>query len=750
MSCNTYVHNDPTGGSKYISGTTCSGTEVYYTLTIGQSVCFNDDLPLINECGLVISGSCYAVTPTPTTTPYEYCYVSALTYNTVAFSCDNGSSVFNVYGVFKFYASVNGVIVSSHPDLSFVLTNGTNFETVVIPNGQEYTEFVFPKILHNACATGDCVPTIFPNWTIYTPPTTQCPLVTPTPTPTPTANPVCPEELQFYYTGQTGEYSAFTGTYVRTYSYTGGTFVGGYMNYDTPSGIYTFISGADPIGNIGAIYTRFASGFYYTMIAFSNNGGNMFAYAIFETNTNYVFNGQQPLPFAIGLDQIVNSPSIGNLYFPRQGDNDPTNPELKLITYPVICPTTTPTSSNAPTPTPTPTNTKTPTQTPSATPMVNPINIPNLFYWFDTSDESTLTFNDVGGIKYVSQIRDKVTGQTLTQSAQTYQPIWKYNENISSLRSLELGSSRYMVGFPPRNTVAQNTPKTIFAVYASGNTQYNIQQFYLDIRSSGSGAGAAYSLLNSSTNKPQSVTNQKNIILTSYSSTSASGTNPKLLIGYSSSPDRDQGAYFEMNDVSVTQANSSSGLIGFLNIMYMGRGISGSYAQQGAFCELLWYDRILSASEIDNVLRYLNERWFYNPSFTPTPTSTLTNTPSNTPTQTQTPTTTTTLTATNTSTPTNTATRTQTPTPTRTPSYRLYTVQTWTQSGGSCSQTGGNFSIKSTATLVVGRYYCTGVGCNDRYKVISFDGMGNPGYPGFEPISGDVGNANCTFLICCP
>ena len=189
MSCNTYVHNDPIGGSKYISGTTCSGTEVYYTLTIGQSVCFNDDLPLINECGLVISGSCYAVTPTPTTTPYEYCYFSALTYNTVAFSCDNGSSVFNVYGVFKFYATIGGVIVSSHPDLSFVLTNGTDFETVVIPNGQEYTEFVFPKILHNACATGDCVPTIFPNWIIYTPPVTNCLLFTPTPTVTPTVTP---------------------------------------------------------------------------------------------------------------------------------------------------------------------------------------------------------------------------------------------------------------------------------------------------------------------------------------------------------------------------------------------------------------------------------------------------------------------------------------------------------------------------------------------------------------------------------
>ena len=189
MSCNTYVHNDPTGGSKYISGTTCSGTEVYYTLTIGQSVCFNDDLPLINECGLVISGSCLAVTPTPTTTPYEYCYFSSFTYNSVAFSCDNGSSVFNVYGVFRFYATISGVIVSSHPDLSFVLTNGTDFETVVIPNGQEYTEFVFPRVLHDACGTTNCTPTIFPNWIIYTPPVTNCLLFTPTPTATPTVTP---------------------------------------------------------------------------------------------------------------------------------------------------------------------------------------------------------------------------------------------------------------------------------------------------------------------------------------------------------------------------------------------------------------------------------------------------------------------------------------------------------------------------------------------------------------------------------
>jgi hypothetical protein len=189
MSCNTYVHNDPTGGSKYISGTTCSGTEAYYTLTIGQSVCFNDDLPLLNECGLVISGSCLAVTPTPTTTPYEYCYFSSFTYNSVSFSCDNGSTVFNVYGVFRFYATIQGVIVSSHPDLSFVLTNGTDFETVVIPDGQQYTEFVYPKVLHDACGTTNCTPTVFPDWIIYTPPVTNCLLFTPTPTVTPTVTP---------------------------------------------------------------------------------------------------------------------------------------------------------------------------------------------------------------------------------------------------------------------------------------------------------------------------------------------------------------------------------------------------------------------------------------------------------------------------------------------------------------------------------------------------------------------------------
>jgi len=189
MSCNFYVHNDPSGGSKYISGTTCSGTQAYYTLTLGQSVCMNSDLPILNECGLIVSGACLSVTPTPSTTPYVYCYFSALTFNTVEYACNNGNIVYNVYGVYKMYATIDGQIVSSHPDLTFIMTNGTDFETVVIPDGQEYIEYVFPKVIYDACGASDCQPTIYPNWFIYTPPVTNCLLFTPTPTATPTVTP---------------------------------------------------------------------------------------------------------------------------------------------------------------------------------------------------------------------------------------------------------------------------------------------------------------------------------------------------------------------------------------------------------------------------------------------------------------------------------------------------------------------------------------------------------------------------------
>ena len=61
MSCITYLHNDPldSGGTKFISGTTCSDfLPESYNLSFGESACMESELPLVICDGLTISGSC--------------------------------------------------------------------------------------------------------------------------------------------------------------------------------------------------------------------------------------------------------------------------------------------------------------------------------------------------------------------------------------------------------------------------------------------------------------------------------------------------------------------------------------------------------------------------------------------------------------------------------------------------------------------------------------------------------------------
>jgi len=71
MSCITYLHNDPfdSGGTKFISGTTCEGSATSYNLTFGSFACMEAELPLIICDGLTISGSCSPILTTPTPTP---------------------------------------------------------------------------------------------------------------------------------------------------------------------------------------------------------------------------------------------------------------------------------------------------------------------------------------------------------------------------------------------------------------------------------------------------------------------------------------------------------------------------------------------------------------------------------------------------------------------------------------------------------------------------------------------------------
>ena len=60
MSCITYLHNDPldSGGTKFISGTTCAGEAEVWILSFGESACLESELPAIICDGLTISGDC--------------------------------------------------------------------------------------------------------------------------------------------------------------------------------------------------------------------------------------------------------------------------------------------------------------------------------------------------------------------------------------------------------------------------------------------------------------------------------------------------------------------------------------------------------------------------------------------------------------------------------------------------------------------------------------------------------------------
>jgi hypothetical protein len=692
MSCNFYVHNDSAGGSKYISGTTCSGTVAYYTLTLGQSVCMDDDKPLINLNGLVISGSCFPITPTPSTTPYGYCYVSGETQTFGVFQCPNNGILYNdIYGKLVLYATIEGSIVSSHPDLSFVITNGTEFETIVIPDGQEFTEFVYPRVNFFYTET-DCLLETLPDWEVFTPPVTRClfftptptatptqthtptntstqtptntetstqtPTVTPTntqtptntatqtPTPTRTPNPLCPETLDFFYSGITGEYTGFTGTYTRTYSYTGGTIEGGYMNYINPVTFFYFIPGADPSGKIGAIYTKFTDDIYYTLIAFASNGGNMLQFSIFQSENDYIFNGEQPLPFGVGLDSISTALNVGNIYFPRQGDNDSSSVDYKLITYPVVCPTPTPTNSPTATNTSTPTNTPTQTVTPTRPPF-SPNSIPDLFQWFDAASASTVNVRVVGGVNYVrtwtARVGGSVTNSNYNNSPQYIQAA--YGLPYSGVTFS--GTGKYLSG-----TISQATPSgntTFIVSYAPNDT--NALEFSIDTNN---GEGVSSQYVNANTLEGRTVgqkvqfnlwtTRQKypfTLMIVSGTSASSNGllndTDSSSRVGFTA------GSTMTALRMSDTAANT-----------------------EGTLYEVIVYNRVLTNAEMNQVKSYLEVKWAYDSwGATPTPT----------PTQTQTPTMTLTNTLTPTTTPTNTPTQTRTPSRTpiivRTYSYRV-------------------------------------------------------------------------------
>ena len=247
MSCQLYTHNDPfdSGGTKFISGTTCNGSASSYNLNFGDSVCMEAELPLVICDGLTISGSC----DSPVTTP----------------------------------------------------------------------------------------------------------------TPTPTSNPVCPEQL-ILTQGTPNQFSGFTGTYNRLYSWSGGSF--NYVFYSQTPDTWTFDT-PDLSGNYGVAYGRFDGTNYYTIFAEATTPGNISLYDGTSRTDNYAI-GLLPLGSSPLIDLTLTT--INNVKYPVGSGSF-----TFFISYPSVCPTTTPTPTPTSTPafvttpTQTPTNTGTPTQTPTQT-----------------------------------------------------------------------------------------------------------------------------------------------------------------------------------------------------------------------------------------------------------------------------------------------------------------------------------------------------------------------------------------------
>ena len=487
MSCNLYVHNDPIGGTKNISGTTCSGTVQQYYLTYGQSACMDDSKPLINLNGLVISGSCLPVTPTPSPTPPDYCVFTGFTYFTKPFQCPNNGQFYDdVYGRWLLQVDSRTYGLNGHIPITFVMSNGTNVQNVTIPSGQTFTDFIYPRINFVYTSTGctsnlysdyfiqsivgnytDCPSTPTPTASLQptpTPTNTETPTNTMTPTqtitptrtstvtPTQTPNPVCPEELVV-----TNSSSGLldNGTYSRQYVSSGSSFFYGYAHQDTTTSGY-IILGTAPDGFNYPIYQLSGGGDINTFY-WCGSGTLTGSWRAMEQTQNILSSGSTWIGASTQIDG--NSITVGSIKYPATGQKI-----VGYISYPPICPTTTPTPSitasptvtptitptNTITPTITPTNTSTPTNTQTITPTTTNTNTPTKTSTpTPTRSYYPLQLNYVGEITeciscyngYVSQIT-----VYLPATGDTYPDVGSIVYSNSSLTTPFDGDGRWWYG----------------------------------------------------------------------------------------------------------------------------------------------------------------------------------------------------------------------------------------------------------------------------------------------------------------
>lgn len=352
------------------------------------------------------------------------------------------------------------------------------------------------------------------------------------------------------------------------------------------------------------------------------------------------------------------------------------SPNTEPEETPVVSPSPTATPTNTPTNTGTQTNTPTPSITPSSTPYILP-ETPAL--WYDATNLGSIDYTTSGGTNYIQNWRSIGTYQkTLSAATINNAPIWSGSSQIPGaplivrfLGSTVSGTTKYLSQRFNSDLIPQSGGTT-FAVFTSPNGRYTNtgatpDAFGVIYRlvsgntiTGGLDAGVVPNnfLTNFGASNTAAITIGKQGVATSLQfSYTATNLNNKYLLAQTS-PYPTGYIELELNQSGLTGTNLFTGNSVANNFNQISLGgtfqSGGTFASNSnnnaEFCELMFFNRVLSQSEIEQVQDYLRDKWRYDewaspvptptPTDTPNPTTTPTNTPTNTNTNTMTPTTT--------------------------------------------------------------------------------------------------------------
>lgn len=412
---------------------------------------------------------------------------------------------------------------------------------------------------------------------------------------------------------------------------------------------------------------------------------------------------------------------------PRNAANDEQQsgvPETSS-SVPSVTPTPTVTSTSTNTPTPTQTNTQTPTNTatktstptPTVTPSSTPYPLPETpSLWYDATNVGSIDYITSGGTNYVANWRSiGVYQKTLSAATVNTAPVWSGSSQMPGspnvvrfISSAVSGTTKYLSQRFDTTLIPQSGG-TYFVVVAAptgssftGTTTATFGQLTRLMSGNTTTGGFDIGGLNvntllqsfSQSNTGTFQQGKQGVINANQFTYSATNLNNKFLIaatlpyptGYMEM-EINQSGFTSPNFFTGNSVANSFNQVSFGGLYLSGGTFNANTNNNSEIGEYMFYNRVLSQSEIEAVQNYLRDKWRYDEWASPVPTPTPTDTPN--------PTTT----------PTNTSTPTSTPTPSPTrPASGTTEAQAYltrvVQSGGTVDATASAATITLFTSIV--------------------------------------------------